>query len=285
MITALITLYNPSKENLKNINIISKQVNRVLLWDNSNSKTNTLIQTEENVYYLKEGKNLGLSKAFNTLLKNSQFGWEDDEFIIFFDQDSIVNENHVKNLIKIYKIIKNDDINIGCIGPGIFNKNSNTLELPKRKKQIIEGCYKVQSLITSSLLTTYSNLKDINFWNDNIFLDLADQDLCYRFKQANKHCYLTTNVVLNHAIGETSKKILCFHIRVSQPFREYYQLRDCLNIVSENYIPLDKKTRYLLRVIFRPIIHLLFLDHKKERLKFIKRGYIDFKKNYHGELL
>lgn len=282
---AIITVYYPSKENIANIIDIANQVDKLFVCDNSlTNKFDLFFAGNKKIEYIHFGENLGLSIAFNKILKNSCYDWNDDDYVIFFDQDSIISENYIDILVGEYKKMKSLDENIGCLGPVYFNNSNNTIEIPKAKIEIVEKCYKVKSIITSSMITTYKNLKEISFWNENVFLDMADWDLCWRMIAQGKICCLSENVVLNHTIGNGQKKIGIIKIRVGSPIREYYQTRDCLYLLKESYVPLKYKIRFVAMVTIRPIIHILFLENKSERLFYIKKGILDFFKNIRGEL-
>ena len=66
--------------------------------------------------------------------------------------------------------------------------------------------------------------------------------------------------------------------------REYYQTRDALNLLEEGYIPFKMRVRLLANVTVRPILHYMFLNEKKQRVKYIKKGFMDYHKGVHGEL-
>ena len=126
-------------------------------------------------------------------------------------------------------------------------------------------------------------LKRIDFWNEKVFLDLADWDLCWRMQKAGMVCCMTEKVVLHHSVGNGEKKVGPIKLRVGQPFREYYQTRDALYLLQENYVPLKMRLRLIANVTIRPVVHYLMLDDKKSRMKFIRRGINDYKKGVHGE--
>lgn len=205
--------------------------------------------------------------------------------LFFFDQDSKITENYINDLISQYSILIANGFDVGCVGPVYFNNSNNRIEIPKVKIQLTDTCYKVKGIITSSMLTTYKNLSDVNFWNKNIFLDMADWDICWRMMSSGKLCCITTALTLDHTLGNGEKKIGPLRIRVGNPIREYYQTRDCLYLLSERYVPIKFKLRFIGMLTIRPILHILFLESKKERFNFIKRGIIDHHKGINGEFV
>lgn len=283
-IYALVTLYNPSEKEFNNCRVLSNQVDMVILCDNSQESHETAFQDEENIVYITKNKNLGLGAAFNVALKDDTYGWKDDDLIIFFDQDSQIGEGYIQALQDEYQKIGTLIPNLGCLGPVFYNTSNGRTERPRQKKKITDETYEVSNTITSSLMMRYGNLKRIGFWNENVFLDMADWDLCWRMQKAGMVCCMTEKVVLHHSVGNGEKKVGPIKLRVGQPFREYYQTRDALYLLQENYVPLKMRLRLIANVTIRPVVHCTFLDHKKERKKYILKGYNDWHKEITGVL-
>ncbi len=285
MTYALITVFYPAEEVNQNIRKIAKQVDRVFICDNSPHPNRMLFEAlieEFPVQYVFFGENLGLSRAFNRVLKNPEYGWEDHDFIFFFDQDSVVGEQHVDALIAAYERIEKTGRDIGCLGPVFFNTSSGNIEVPKMKKAVLENTYAVSGIITSSMLCSYANLREIGFWNEGVFLDMADWDLCWRLQEAGKLCCLTEAVVLRHSVGKGEKKIGPLRLRVGAPVREYYQIRDCLYLLRQKYTPFKYRVRFLSMITIRSALHVLFLENRKERARYILKGIADYRANKHG---
>jgi rhamnosyltransferase len=280
-ICAIIPLYYPNDTILKNIAKIEKQVSFIIVNDNTPYVDNSdIFSCFAKVKYQANKKNMGLSKAFNKCL--SMQDAKTSDFIIFFDQDSMVSENLIASLIDDYYKIFKHGISIGCIGPVCYEKNSKKNIHEKKKAKLLPGVYKTDAILTSSMLTTYQALSTINLWNEEIFLDLADWDLCFRFSKQNLCCCLSENVILNHRLGLSSKKIGGVFIRRGAPVRIYYQVRDGLKLLFKAYTPIKYKIRFLFNILFRPIIHFIFLDDKIARLRYFYSGIFDFFKGEQG---
>lgn len=285
-VTALVTVYQPDETVVKNIANIAKQVNRIVVCDNSSEDhRNIFLGLDGSINYITCHINQGLPGAFNLALRSNDLHWNEEEFIIFFDQDSQIKEGYIQGLLHSYLEVENNFPELGCMGPVFYNTSNDSVEIPRIKTKLIENNYKVDNVITSSMIMRYKNLKKINFWNDNLFLDFADWDLCWRLKKAGMICVITEEVILHHSVGSGQKKIGPIHLRVGAPFREYYQTRDALYLLQEKYVPLKMRLRLIGNVTIRPIFHYAFLDDKDKRLEYIKQGKRDFKKKIHGELV
>lgn len=283
MIKALITVYHPDYNVKENAEKIALQTDVVYICDNSPNNNEDLFNYQlDNIHYIWFGENLGLSKAFNKVLTENEF--KDDDFIIFFDQDSSIGEDHIKKLAQEYENLENSGINIGCLAPVFFNTSNNTVEIPKMKSPLNNHSFKVASVITSSMLCRYKSIKEIGFWNERVFLDMADWDFCWRIMANGKICVMTDVATLKHSLGTGEKKIGPLHIRVGSAFREYYQTRECLYLLTKSYTPFKFKIRFIAMLTVRPLIHLLFLSNRRERFKYIIIGIKDFFRKKTGEL-
>ncbi len=278
MIIALVTLYNPDEKVRKHIIEIGKQVDQVILCDNSPKNNEDVFVDIPHCRYFFFARNLALSGAFNRILKNNNdFKWNDDDFIIFFDQDSSIEENHIAKLIDEYIRLTDSGYKVGCIGPVFFNRSTGKIAIPKIKKEISKNSFAVKTIITSSMVTTYGVLKQVGFWNEKLFLDLADWDLCLRMENKNYLCVESKVSILNHAVGNGFRQVLFFKLNVeSNLVREFYQTRNCLYLLTKKYVPLRYKLRFLLTITVRPVLHLLFLEHGVSRMKYVIRGYQSF---------
>lgn len=284
-IIALVTLYNPRLENIKNVNAIAAQVDNVFVCENTGASRNKEIyKFKNNVFCIYNEVNMGLSNGFNSILRNKSFDFSDNDLIIFFDQDSIIQEFYISNFVKAYDEIEAKDCQIGALGPVFYDSNSSKTVCEKKQISFSQDIWQVSNLITSSMLCNFRNLKSINFWNEEIFLDLSDWDLCWRLKKDSKRLYQTNIVILKHSLGEKVKKIGFFTLRVGKPFRIYYQTRDCLYLLKKKYVPFRYKIRFLLMLTIRPALYLIFLPEKKKRIHYFLKGISDFQKNIHGAL-
>lgn len=278
---ALVTLYFPDENVKTNITQLSRFVDKVVLLDNTPDSDNSVLFSRINkTEYVAYKENLGLSLAFNRYLKTLS----ENCYIIFFDQDSFCPEDLVEHLKEDYQTCCDNLGRKGIIGPAYFEKNANRLMIPKQKKLIEKGIYEVKSIITSGMFTEFDVIKSVDFWNDEIFLDMADWDFCWRVLKIGFFCCLSTNVILSHRLGKSVHHIAGIKVKEGAPFRVYYQTRDCLYLLNKKYVPLKFKIRFILMLTVRPILHLIFLSDRKKRIHYFFKGISDYKKNIHGVL-
>ncbi len=280
-VSALVTIYNPSGTVIENLKSISAQADRVFIIDNSPSESESIRQAFKD--YIFNNGNLGLSKAFNKVLKDSSINWNDDDIIIFFDQDSKIDNNHVGKLLNDFLLLKRKGYPIGCLGAFWRKENGELDETVRLAKTVSAGCYLQDVILTSSMMTSYRDLRDIGFWNEAVFLDMADWDLCWRFRKAGKKCVLSANVEMKHHLGDGNVSKFGMRVKNGAPVREYYQTRDGLKLLFESYTPVKYRMRIIAQITIRPVLHLLVLDDKRQRLRYIRKGVRDFFKRINVE--
>lgn len=285
MITAIVTLYKPNKNVSFNLLQISKQVDKLILCDNSPTKNENFEKLFQNQEYIFFGENRGLSKAFNTILKNKKYHWKNIDKFIFFDQDTFIPDYHIQKLVSAFDYLVLNNLSVGCVGPVYYSKNEKkTVTSRFMKKTINENIFRINYMITSSLLTNYDNLQKINFWNEDFFLDLADLDLCFRLNKNNLFCYLITNSVITHELGLSSKKLFFINLLNEKPFREYYIVRESCKLILKNYTSYKLKLKLLYNITVNLFLRILFFPEKLKRMTYSVKGFLDFIKNKNTEI-
>lgn len=279
MVYALITLYNPDLNVYRNIIQISKQVDHVYLCDNSSERNGWNFESNNITYLYNKGENLGISLAYNKILTNeAKYSFRMEDYILFFDQDTYIPNDHVSKLVCEYENICQNR-KVGCLGPVFINEVTGQKELPRIKKYINDNTFLTKSVITSSMLTKYKVLKEIDFFNRNLFLDFVDFDLCWRMMQKGYICCMSDVSIMCHSVGIAQIQLLGDKIYIESPIRDYYQTKGSLYLLRQSYVPLKFKIKFIYRLISRPIVYRFKFKDYKERYQYIKKGYIDWKKN------
>lgn len=281
MINAIITLYNPDNQVKKNVEKISVQADRTFLVDNSITCNEKLFANMKNIIYINMGFNSGLPIAYNTVLKNPAYQWGEEDVVIFFDQDSSICDDQILELNMTFNELS-VKYKIGVIGAAYKNTDGE-FEIPHIKQRVSGNCYKVQDIITSSMTTKYKILKDVGFWNEALFLDGADWDLCWRLRDKGYVCILKIGMDFRHTVGKGNKRIICFRMIDSMPIRSYYRTRDNLYLLMRSYTPRYLKFRLAVDLLFVNLLRILFLDGRMMRIKYIIRGCRDFNNKIYGE--
>lgn len=291
--TAVVTLYNPKQTAADNLKSLAAQVTTLILSDNSPSGNNAaLFSGIKNAVYIRNGKNLGLSGGINRGLQTDEV--KNSDYVFFFDQDSEVPEGHIDTMIEDWERLERDH-RIGLLGAHFLDEISGNEDADNIIKDEAENkderYLPVEQMITSSMLTKYPLIADINFWNEEIFLDFADYDLCWRFLAAGYELFITKSVCLRHSLGDGKveahilfSKDKKFTMGYSAPFRKYYQTRALMKLRKTDYVPENWKKWLKANLTVRTFYDLRFLPDKRKRFCFYLRGLIDGARGKSGEL-
>ncbi|HOA64181.1 MAG TPA: glycosyltransferase family 2 protein [Bacilli bacterium] len=274
-IYSIVVTYNPDLKDLNQaVERLKKQTDKVVVCNNSSFD----IEFEDEkvkIFNLKE--NLGVAKAQNIGMK---WAFENGaDFILQMDQDSIPDENLVKNLLNCYDELTRKGYKIGLVGPQDYDKDSKEINKARvRKGTYIDGTNYVsleQTLSSGSLIS--KNVYDmIGGMDDDLFIDAVDSEYCWRMRKNGFLVVKNNNALLAHKLGNGKKTIMGFlRIGISDPIRHYYQVRNTLLLFKRDYTPNYWKYSGLVKIIFKLVVYPIILDHGYERFRYILLGIKD----------
>ena len=139
---------------------------------NNNKKLCSSLNNNK-IEYVYNKKNLGIAKALNLACEKAisdGFKW-----ILTMDQDSYFDSKNIEEYLKIFSQIKND--NIGIISPNHVLKN----DITKLEKD--EIFIDTDHVMTSGNLLNLSVWEKVGKFDENLFIDEVDSEMCYRMKK------------------------------------------------------------------------------------------------------
>lgn len=269
-ISAGIVLFNPDIRRLKeNISAVIVQCVHVYLLDNGSDNIGEIHKLLESYNQAKitiicNIENKGIAKALNQLTSAAQK--DGFEWILTLDQDSI----SPSNIIEEYnKYIRNTNIGILC--PVICDRNKgNTINAKN-------GCKEIDECITSGSLLNIKAWDAIGGFDENMFIDGVDFDICYRLRQAEYKILCVQSIVLLHELGHIEWHRFIFWrvlVKNHSAFRKYYIARNIIYIARKR-----KSILLILKGILQEVklISIMFLyeDDKKNKIVSIAKGLYD----------
>ena len=99
-LACVVVFYNPSDDNISNIDAYKGVVDKVYVVDNSDDDI-VRLKDDKVIKYIKLGKNLGIAKALNIGAENAindGFKW-----LLTMDQDSKITKQNVLDMISFLK--------------------------------------------------------------------------------------------------------------------------------------------------------------------------------------
>lgn len=283
-VIAIATLFNPDDSCVVNMMEIAKQSTWLYIYDNSYCDHKYKFIDMDNIKYYHSGNNLGLSKAFNFILNEITDQSEDDKYIIFFDQDTRIHPSHINRLCDEYARLIECNENVGILAPIYIEEENSVKQIPKKYQILNSNSIRVKQVITSSMLTKLSVLKSLGGWNGDIFLDMADWDLCWRARYHGYTCVLTNASYINHKVGKNMKKTIFGWMNIWEPYRSYYQLREIIKNLFLNYVPYNERIVIFFRCIINNILSVIMEKNKIKRIKYMLHGIVDAIQGYNGPI-
>ncbi|MEB7543268.1 glycosyltransferase family 2 protein [Enterobacter huaxiensis] len=281
-IFALIVTFNPDLDSFgKNLAAIAKQVEKVIIVDNSNdsSRQNGLkdyLENKDDVVLIQPKENLGIAYAQNIgfmhAIKNNA------DYVVTFDQDSSVEDGLIETLYAEYKHVQeHSSIKIACIGPSVINERNNIRyeKYFRNSVKINDSVFSVKSIISSGTLYNVEIFAAIGFNKAEWFIDSIDIEWCYRARYLGYHVLMTTKVAMRHNLGAKDMKLpVGKSINIGSPFRLYFVYRNWIFSLREPQFELGYKLKLL---IMMPLKFVIFsnVSPRKSRMLFMLRGIKD----------
>ena len=261
-IGCVVVLYKPDLKVVKNIASYPKNLDNIILVDNSENNNDFLFKNilGESITYRRLGRNTGISHALNEGIK---LAMPYVDFIITMDQDSLLTED----IINVYKKFIN---NFSGKVPYALTPKYNTDRHTEKRGT---GYEYVNLSMQSGTLFSKKIFSEIGFFDESLFIDVVDWEFFLRMSKNGCKLIRCNEAVLNHNPAKTkSKRFLLFTLRygVASPTRYYYQARNLL-IVARKY----KNPRLYLTVFIKYLKIVLLFDNKVEYLRYFKRGLRD----------
>lgn len=269
-VAVICVLYKPTKDNLDNWSRLTEEFKDCIFIDNSSEEfLNTQKRSLSN--YIDLGENKGIAYAQNVgIRKAKELGYK---YVIFFDQDSIVNPKIILDLKQEYDDIKANDNKIAAIGPSLIEINTGVHYKGSNIESNIPQ--QVESIVSSGMLTEIDVLEAVGFMNEELFIDLVDQEWCWRALQKGYPVYGSGKTFMQHQVGRKKISFFGFPIIISAPIRYYYQYRNTIWLLKCPYAPKHWKKS----VRIRRFIEILIVPFKTGSIfatyKHILRGIKD----------
>ena len=269
----VVVLYNPSNDDLNNINSYIDYLDKLYVVDNSDNSVKLSFDNKK-IEYISYNENLGVSKALNIGAEkatNDGFEW-----LLTMDQDTVLNESIFKSVSKVIKEEKVDDI-------GIITPWHNTkLDTDKPKDNVDYPL----DVMTSGNFVNLKVLNELGRYDERFFIDGIDIEICLRLKKNGYKVMRLNYVQIEHNLGNIEyhklfgKKFMCTNHNY---IRNYYMARNYRYIKHDYYDIAPDFCNTLVK--FKGIIFkiVFFEKDKYRKIRNIFRGIFDYKHGVTGK--
>lgn len=278
-IIAGIVTYNPDCDRLfDNICLCLEQIDRIIIVDNGSNNLlnikNIIDKFDEKIEFYPLGSNKGIAFALNELIRISKDYKKD--WLLTLDQDSIL----VPNILNSYTSIHIDNaiaMITSIINDRNFGVDSNFAK--EKEYESIEAC------ITSGCLLNVDKAIEVDGFDDTMFIDYVDFDLCKRLILKGYKIVRINQIGLIHEVGngkivrKFGKKVIIYNHNRN---RHFYQARNRAYFMRKygKYLSIKDKLKFIKLHIEKMTNILLFENDKfRKTMKYIEGligGYAQF---------
>lgn len=266
---AIIVAFNPSRECLVSLALKLKDSNSdVVIIDNSPEQDDSL-KSDDFSYIWMHG-NKGIAEAQNVGIEYClSKGYE---YIIFFDQDSVIETDFIDKLLT--SMIANS---FEICAPVFFDEKkgfeyaiTHINKNGTREKLFSEG--QTQPFTTSVAISsgTLVNAKVFNLvglMDSGLFIDYVDTEWCLRCYANNIMVNIIPDARMKHSIGDNSFHLFGFCVPVHSPTRRYYRVRNSFHLFRYQHVP---KLLAMREIVFSFIHSGLLIATQKQKKNYIK---------------
>ena len=195
------------------IRSIDKEI-EIIVIDNSNSAKfkKNIEEQYENVKCILSSKNIGMGAGNNVGIKNT-----DKDFALILNPDVILEESAITEIIDASKLVDS----FGVIAPISDKLQYPNYKLDKNKNHKFDQInpFKVETVDGYSMLLNLKRLRKLNnfnFFDENIFLYLENDDFCKRLRLNNENIYVVPKSKIHHLGGEAVDPKYKYEIELSR---------------------------------------------------------------------
>lgn len=275
-LAAMVTLYNPNKENINNINNYINSVEKLYVFDNTDGKDNKdLLPKNKKIVYITNKENKGIAYSMNVCARKAI----DDgyKYLLTMDQDSKMTSSIIDRMLEFLENTKEE--RIGLISP---------YQDIDSKEEISDKEYEEQiEMMTSGNIIDLNAYEEIGGFKDWLFIDCVDTDYCMNLHKNGYKVLRLNKIIMKHDLGHLevhhlfNKEYPCYN---HNPIRRYYIVRNNLYINNMYHDLFPEYCNHLIRIQKGQVKRIIaFEKNKIKKLKMMYRGYKDFKKGIKGK--
>ncbi len=186
----------------------------IIVIDNSNNTKfkNNIEEQYKNVKCILSPQNIGMGAGNNIGIKNTN-----KDFALILNPDVILEKSAIDQIINASKSI----VSFGIIAPISDKPNFPNYKFDKNENHKPDQInpFKVKTIDGYSMLLNLKrlrNLNNFNFFDENFFLYLENDDFCKRLRSNNENIYVVPKSKIHHLGGEAVDPKFTYQIELSR---------------------------------------------------------------------
>lgn len=260
-ICAIIVTYYPDANFPDRIANIAKQVDRMIIIDNSSSNSDVImlqrLSRRLNIHLILNADNLSVATALNQGMaeaKKQGYAWA-----LLFDQDTDPIDSMVELMINAYNNFPQKD-SLAVIGSNYYNATTHKTRFEFKNTS---GWAEQKTVITSGSLVSLTAFEFIGCFRDEFFIDHVDDEYCLRARAKGLKIIMTLKPVMTHALGDVKMHKLLWRTTGTSnhsALRRYYMTRNHIILAREYIFSEPSWVLATLHSRFKSIILLILFE-------------------------
>ncbi|MGC8719287.1 MAG: glycosyltransferase family 2 protein [Thermodesulforhabdaceae bacterium] len=264
---AVIVTFYPPADMRYTLNVLTKQVDRIIIIDNTPALDRAQSDLKfNNALFIPVGRNLGVARAQNLGISLAiSMGYE---WILLLDQDSKPASDFMKVMHRYFSsLTKQEKEQILMLAPNLCDESGGFFytrvagskwmfrRVDCKGKQSVTD---VLIAISSGSLIPVTSFQRIGFMDDNLFIDHVDNDFCLRGICKRLKIHVVCDAVVFHRLGNLRRVYSIGRLSIKSsfytPFRRYFIYRNRM-IIWKRYF--RKVPAFVFHDIFSMLYDLL----------------------------
>jgi rhamnosyltransferase len=288
-ICAVIVTYFPKAGCADNLTALAPQVGHIVVVDNGSSAAafEPVQAAVERLgaSVIRLGSNLGIAAALNAGLRFAReqgFHW-----LATFDQDSQITPGMIESMAEALGSYPRPD-EIAIVTPCHVDRRLGVTVRDRDNEARGADWRVIRSTMTSGNLLNVRIATAVGGFDDSLFIDYVDHELCLRLRRHGYRILEATRATLLHSLGAMERRLFLFkHVTVTNhpAVRHYYRARNRLIVwrLYRKYEP-TWVIRDMRRFLFETMYVVLYEKEVGAKLPMIMRGLRDGIRDTRGPL-
>lgn len=283
-----VVTFNPDETLAGHLGALRPQCGKLVVVDNGSDNADWVadVAARCGCVLVRNVGNLGIAAALNAgarIAMEEGFTW-----LGTFDQDSLCPPGAIAGLLALEKVHPRGQ----AIGLLAMRHRDRVLQRDYHHPlDILEDAGRWRSLrvaITSGSLLRVDVLRQIGAFDEALFIDMVDHEMCLRLRRHGWLVVEADDVLLEHSIGAASVhrllglRLVCTH---HSPPRRYYRVRNQLEVSRRNlWFDPVWALKGIGQLVAPAVTVLLFEQQRLAKLAAMLRGAVDFARRRFGPL-
>lgn len=283
-----VVTYNPDETLSDHLRALRPQCGKLVVVDNGSVNADWVAEVAArcDCVLVRNSRNLGIASALNAgarMAVEEGFSW-----LGTFDQDSLCPPDAITGLLALESLHPR----ARSIGLLAMRHRDRVLQRDYHHRlDILEDAGRWRSLrvtITSGSLVRVDVLRQLGAFDDALFIDMVDHELCLRLRRHGWLVVEAKEVLMEHSIGAASiHKLLGLPMVCTNhsPARRYYRVRNQLEVSRRNlWFDPVWAIKGIGQLVAPALTVFLFEQQRGAKLGAMLRGLADFARRRFGPL-